>query len=385
MTTYARQRLRLGIGAVGSTVLLALAALTFALPHRFLPPTADTSFGAALAAVFLAVLVHAALLAPFDVAGGVLVVREAPGVLRWTGRVLRALVVQWALLMLGVALVMRMAQTVGTAAAVAVAVLLQLALVHRQAWLARLASAVRTRAPSPALVEAARDVGLPATRLRVADVAAEPAFTGGWLGLGNATLWFPAHWEPTLDAGALRAQLARRVGVLTSGLRRRGVLVALAWNTAGLVLALQLPRADLVTAAGVVTVMAYATLWSFVGVLVLPSRSRPAVIAGDAFGAAATSRDDVARAVRTLDALQDDEPARSEWVERIFHPVPARDARLAALAALPEPIDARRTAQGAWHATRVMLYTSSAAFGLLGRAVHCNVGRPGLWVLYPGD
>lgn len=385
MTTYARQRLRLGIGAVGSTVLLALAAVAFALPHRLLPPSADTSFASALAAIFLAVLVHAALLAPFDVLGGVVVVRESPGAARWLGRVLRALVVQWAFLMLAVALVMRMAQHFGTAAALAVAVLLQLALVHRQGWMARLASGVRTRAPSPAVLEAARDVGLPASRLRAAEVAAEPAFTGGWVGLGGPTLWFPAHWERALDAGALRAQLARRVGVLTSGLRRRGVLVAIAWNTAGLVLALQLPRADLVTAAGVVTVMAYATLWSFVGVLVLPSRSRPAVLAADAFGAAATTRDDVARTVRTLDALQDDEPARSEWVERIFHPVPAREARLAALAALPEPIDARAAAQGAWHATRMMLYTSGGALGLLGRAVHCNVGRPGLWVLYPGD
>jgi hypothetical protein len=32
-----------------------------------------------------------------------------------------------------------------------------------------------------------------------------------------------------------------------------------------------------------------------------------------------------------------------------------------------------------------MLQLSAGAFGLLGRAVHCNVGRPGLWVLYPGD
>nr|MCU0619614.1 hypothetical protein [Gemmatimonadaceae bacterium]MCU0627644.1 hypothetical protein [Gemmatimonadaceae bacterium] len=153
---------------------------------------------------------------------------------------------------------------------------------HRQAWLARLASGVRVQAPPAALVEAARDVGIPATRLRAVSAAAEPAFTGGWVGLATPALWFPLDWTTRLDAGALRAQLARRAGVVTGGLRRTGLLTAIAWNTLGLALAVRLPHADLVTAAGVVTVMAWATLWSFVGVLVLPSFSRPAVFAADA-------------------------------------------------------------------------------------------------------
>ena len=380
MTTYARKRLRLGISAVGSTVLLALATVAFDLPHRLLPIDADSSFGSALAAVFLAVVAHALLLVPFDIVGGLVVVREEPGAARWSLRVLRALVVQWALLVLAIAITMRVAQSAGTPAAIGVVVFLQLAVVHRQAWLARLVSGVRVQAPPPALVEAARSVGIPASRLRAVSAAAEPAFTGGWVGLANPVLWFPLDWTTRLDAGALRAQLARRAAVVTSGLRRTGWLTAIAWNTLGLALAVRLPHADLLTAAGVVTVMAWATLWSFVGVLVLPSFSRPAVLAADAAGAAATSADETCRAIATLDALQDDEPARSEWVERIFHPIPAKSARLAALA------DPSGTApRGGWHATRMMLLLSSVSFGLLGRAVHCNVGRPSLWVLYPGD
>ena len=385
MPTYARRRLRLGIGAVGSTVLLALATIAFDLPGRFLPPATVEEPRALALSLLLALLVHVAVLLPFDVAGGLVVVRDSPGALRWSLAWTRGVALRVAATVVAALLVARMAAQFGASAAIATVVLLQLAVLHRQATIAAFAGGVALGRPSPALVTAAREAGIPATRLRSADAPHEPAFTGGWLGLGSPVLAVPAHWERTLDPAALRAVLARRVGVLALGLRRRGLLLALAWNTVGVVLASQLPRTGFTTAAGLVTLMAWATLWSFVGVLVLPSASRPAVQAADAFGAAATDRATVAGAVRTLDALQDDEPVRGAWVERVFHPVPARDARLAALDALAEPIDARAHAAGAWHATRTMLLASGAAFGLLGRAVHCNVGRPALWTVYPGD
>jgi len=39
----------------------------------------------------------------------------------------------------------------------------------------------------------------------------------------------------------------------------------------------------------------------------------------------------------------------------------------------------------AWHAARTALYLSWAGVGLLGRAVHCNLGRPEVWVFLPSD
>ena len=385
MTTYARRRLRLGIGAVGSTVLLATATLALDLPARLLPVVTAEEPRALALALLRALLVHVAVLLPFDVAGGLAVVRESPGALRWSLAWLRAVALRVAATVLAGVLVARVAAQFGASAALATVLLLQLAVLHRQATIATLVGGVVLRRPSAAQVEAARGVGLPASRLRSGDVPHEPAFTGGWLGLAAPTLVVPAHWERTLDAAGLRAALARRAGVLALGLRRRGVLVALAWNTLGVAVASQLPRAGFATAAELVSLMAWATLWSFVGVLVLPSVSRPAVVAADAYAAAATDRAAVRTTVAALDRLQDDEPARGAWIERIFHPVPARDARLAALDALREPVDARAHAAGAWHATRTMLLTAGAAFGLLGRAVHCNVGRPALWTVYPGD
>lgn len=74
--------------------------------------------------------------------------------------------------------------------------------------------------------------------------------------------------------------------------------------------------------------------------------------------------------------VQDDEPERAVWIERVFHPVPSVDNRRRLT---------RSRSFGAWHATRMMLFLSWSCLGLLSRAVHCNAGRPELWVLLPTD
>jgi hypothetical protein len=133
------------------------------------------------------------------------------------------------------------------------------------------------------------------------------------------------------------------------------------------------------TASGVLTTVAGFTLWSFVGLLLLPSASRPGVLAADAFARAAAVPEPVlARTVRLVDRLQDDEPERPRLVETIFHPIPSVRNRLAQRA-VSQP------QHGAWQAARIALFLSWAGGGLLARAVHCNAGRPELWVLLPGD
>jgi hypothetical protein len=41
--------------------------------------------------------------------------------------------------------------------------------------------------------------------------------------------------------------------------------------------------------------------------------------------------------------------------------------------------------KGTWNAARTTVAISPAGLGLLGRAVHCNCGRPSLWVFLPID
>lgn len=381
--TYARSRLWLGISGVGTTVLLCVGALAFDLPHRLIHPYVDQSFGTALAAIALTWMLHAALLLPLDFIGGVLVVPHSPGPLRWLSMWLRGITVQWCWFALAAALLLRTAQQFGVTKALVVFLLLQLVLLSRQGLIAWLVGGLRIRTVSATLAQVTADAGLPITDVR--EIASNDfAFVGGWSGAEAQRLWVPQHWVSELTTAQLSVAIARRVAVRATGLRRRGVLVALAWNCAGFALAVAAPRADLVTAAGVVTTMAYFTLWSFVGVLVLPSLSRPAVLMADRIAAETHKPALVASTIDRLDAWQDDEAERPEAVEIVFHPVPSRAARQRALDSSTDP-NASTPGAGAWHATRMMLFLSWAGLGGLARAVHCNIGRPSLWVMLPCD
>jgi len=141
-----------------------------------------------------------------------------------------------------------------------------------------------------------------------------------------------------------------------------------------------LPGAGLDSVAELVGTALGFTLWIFVGLLLLPSPSRAATFRADE----AIARDDETRrawseTLATLDRMQDDEPERSPGLGSVFHPVPSAERRRRAL-------ERRRSARPlAWNLARISLYLSNAGLSLLPRAVHCNVGRPELWVFLPCD
>lgn len=177
----------------------------------------------------------------------------------------------------------------------------------------------------------------------------------------------------------LAAELTRRRGALATGARTRGLLTAMIWNVMGFSLACVMPGSYLGDAPGLVQAALWFTLWSFVGLLTLPSLNRPAVLEIDRFALAeGVSREVLAATISRLDGLQDDEPSRTKWIERVSHPIPSVESRIAAFSD-----DSSR--YGAWHCARTALYLSWACFGFLSRAVHCNAGKPELWVLFPGD
>jgi hypothetical protein len=229
------------------------------------------------------------------------------------------------------------------------------------------------------VAQAAEKAGIPAARVQVLETADE-GFVGGWSGVLPGTLVVPRRWA-MLPVDVLAAQLARRQLIATTGAHTRGVLGAVAWNTAGFGVVLLATAATPATAAGVVTIMAGMTLWAFVGVLVLPTPSRAAVYAADRSAATGHGVADVRTGIELLDKWQDDEPARAPNVERIFHPVPSRANRIARLATTSSPLGAVH----AHHLARHALWLGWGALTPLSRAVHCNVGRPALWAMLPGD
>ena len=154
-------------------------------------------------------------------------------------------------------------------------------------------------------------------------------------------------------------------------------MLALIWIVAGFILSASLPGAGVTAVAELASTSLGFTLWTFLGLLTLPTISRQSSYAIDAeLLRRGADFETFTKTISTLDSAQDDEPSRGALVETIFHPVPSVDNR-------------RQTQQSgsplAWHAARMTLFLSWSCMGLLARAVHCNVGRPELWAMLPTD
>ncbi|MBB6048422.1 hypothetical protein [Armatimonas rosea] len=361
--SYARARLWLGITGVGTLVTLAALLLLFQFPQRFLL-TEPAAFFTELQQLFFVFVGYVALSAPFDFFGGYVLPHEfgrsQESFARFFPRWLRGVVLHSGLLLGFGLLLLHAARVGGTLLALGAFCGLQLALLLLQPLLAQGIGGLRSHGAASAS-------------------GGGHYFTGGITGLpGRERVLIPQHWEETLTPEQLQVVLLRRRGAVQTGARTRGLLLAFGWNLAGFSLALAL-AGGLGAVSQLVTVSLGSTLWSFLGVLLLPAPSQRGVIEADQYALKnGASREVLESVIRQLDTLQDDEPARSERVERIFHPLPSVRRRL-------QHLDSPSTGYGAWHGARMALYFSWAGLGLLSRAVHCNAGRPDVWVFLPSD
>jgi len=349
MMSYARSRLWLGVTGVGTWTLIAATGIwrDWSAPHASGSLILDLL---ALAAVYVAIQ------APFDWLGGYYLPRKFGRVPTDLPSWARGVVVQVLCWVTASAVLLCAGQAYGIAGAAFSMSAIMLVLVLFQASFAQAVGSVRT-------------VSKEAEAYLVS--VADPAFVGGWVGLGpTRRLLMPGSWPVQWRT----VQYTRRSGLIASGARAAGLALAFSFNLAGLLSALTLtPGAGFSNTGAYLRLIFGFTLWSFVGLLILPSFSRPAVFTADRF--AASRGVPWQTTAWELDRLQDDEPARPKWIERTFHPVPSLTARL----------ESRRSRTGAWQAARLALYLSWSVPGLLARSVHCNVGRPDLWVLFPGD
>jgi hypothetical protein len=392
--TYARARLWLGICGVGFWVTLSAAMLYFAIPARLFSAQSN-SFLSDIRSLSIFLIAYIVLSLPFDFLGGYGLPhrfhRVAPAWSRFLFTLARSVFGQ-ALIMFLVGFVLLTAgRTGGRFGAMIAVIFLMIGLLIAQGLLARWIGGLRSVSvdlqPYLAVMDS-WNISLP-PKTNIFEVT-DPAFVGGWVGLpGRECLVLPSTWLQSqseilplnaLSVEAVALQISRRVGVLHSGSRSRGLLLAFAWNVGGFYLATLLPGAGVNSVAAIISTACGFTLWSFVGLLLLPSLSRPGVFAGDYFALKhGVSQQLIKKTITILDKLQDDEPTRSAGIETIFHPIPSVQSRLACLEKnAPEPI-------GAWQAARIALFLSWGCLGLLSRAVHCNSGRPELWVLFPGD
>jgi hypothetical protein len=350
----ARRRLRLGIANVGFWVVTSSGGLWWLTSGAHVLETR-----ACLIIGLAAIVVQAA----FDVIGGAWLMpppTPAPGefLRRWSRGVLCH-----SLVLAGVGLLSLASLRLSSGFALAVLIAtVGLALGRRQI-LRAMAGASISRIPRGA-------------RNDLAAAVSDPAFTGGIVGFGRraVSLW-PARWLQDLPHSELAVESWRREWQLANGLNDRAFVAVLGWNLLGTSLgtfAFSLPNRS--PAEALFGHACWMTLWAFVGLLVLPSLSRSAVFAADR--AAADSGLDARGWITRFAELVGEDGSAITAVQAIFYPVPSARMRMHQLAHASS-----RFVPG--NLARTNLYYSWATLTLLGRAVHCNVGRPALWVFPP--
>lgn len=374
--TYARARLWLGISCVGTVVSLSATALIADAPARLFE-TSRGSIAGDLRALAAFVGTYLLLQLPFDVLGGRVLPhrfrRQHPSWPALVAALLRGSIVHGLALLAALLLVHAGARLFGAPGAVAAVGVSMLVLLAGRIPLARMMGGVRD---DDAVTT--REHGI-ATRFVRSD---DEGFTGGVHGVFRPRVSLvPAVWAREIGEAGLDLVARRRALAVATGAWHRGRVAALAFVLAGATLAAALVGAGRHgSAAGTVELSLWFTLWSFVGLLLLPTPSRAAVRAVDRALADssidAASRATAAESLRRIDRLGDDEPARGRGIESVFHPIPSVEHRItgASNASLMPAW---------WDVARTALYAGTAAGGLLGRAVHCNCGRPALWVFLP--
>jgi hypothetical protein len=378
----------LGISGVGLIVTISLVLLLSGLPSRLLPSDQAWSL-ADLKALLTVQVCLTSLMLPLDLLGGLVLpnrwrantITFAAFIKRWFG----GIAVQTVMFLTAGIVILSMGRWLGLPGATLAVLFIAVVLVAFQLRIANLVAFTTLaengkRGGDATVAEASRQTAewgwkpLPIVVLDHVD----SGFTGGVVGLpGMETIVLPAESLDHLVPSQLAVTLARRLEAVRSGSRTRGILFAFAWVVAGFILAAVVPGAGVTSVAELTMTGLGFTLWTFLGLLTLPTLSRQASFAIDRRVIAGGASSEVFyQTVKTLDRLQDDEPKRSSLVETIFHPVPSVENRATERSNGP-PV--------AWHVARMTLFVSWACLGMLVRAVHCNVGRPELWVMLPTD
>lgn len=378
--TYGRARLWLGISGVGSFVVIASIALAFGLPLRL---SNETTYGSRELLQLLAVIgFYMIWLAPLDFLGGYWLPNRFQKSEAAFGQWLRGYAVAASFQALVFAIcgssIVLLSQSFGVTGG-----LLAVTLWTAIGWYVR-SLLIDSRAMHPddvkgrlsevvAILDPCR-ISVP--RTIVVDQA-DRGYTGGIIGLGKqVTIVIPKAWLSFRNE-ELATALARRALAILSGSYSRGLIFAFGWNLIGFFFASLIPENGVSTVAGLVSTLCWFTLWSFVGLLILPTVSRNAcLLIDDELVRLGVPPNWVTSTASAMDQLQDDEPQRPRWIETIFHPVPSVDGR-------SRPVRVRGLA--AWNVARTTLLFSWPCLGFLSRSVHCNLGRPELWTMLPTD
>lgn len=381
--TYARARLWLGITGVGTIVCICSWLLfTGTVPQYFASSTewqvSDLVGLAAFVALFLL------LMLPFDVIGGYVLPnrfkRQRTSAKDFVGSWFVGVALQATVYILSGLAILAIGRIGGIWSVVTLLSLCFVAFVIIQGILINLLTPgylTHSTFRLQAVQETLSSWGLSQQPVKVVQNT-DVGFTGGICGLpGRECIVIPYTWLEELSSNQLAVAIARRTIAIQSGSRSLGIILAAVWIVFGFALSASMPSAGVESVAELVVTCCWFTIWTFLGLLMLPTVSRRAAYTIDRLAVEhGVPRSLLNSTVTALDRLQDDEPQRTPYVEAIFHPVPSTANR--------SKVEVHGS-RGAWHIARTVLFLSWCCMGLLSRAVHCNAGRPELWVMLPTD
>lgn len=367
--TYGRARLWLGVSGVGTWVIVATTLLATGVPGSLAAESAGV--GSELTTWMLAVLAAIGIQAGFDLFGGWILPRRHgrsdASFSGWLAPWSRGVMGHGAVMAIAGLLALQASARFGAWGLFLAGVFSSLLLLALRPVLARFIGRVVPRGKLTTEGEGVHLVEAP-----------DEGFTGNITGvLAPGAITIPVRWTERLDADQLGLAITRRREAIASGSWLRGRVVALTHVWVGLALAAWATAPLAGTAGGLVGFAAVTTLWTFLGLLWLPTLTRRASHAIDQrLIARGTEPEALVKLATALDAMQDAEPQRPRWIESIFHPIPNVSARNA---------DRETRGGGAWDVARTTAFLAAAGLSPVGRAVHCNSGRPALWVHLPLD
>ncbi len=379
--TYGRARLWLGIVGVGSLVTIAAIALILELPQKML----ETSPRLGLPEFLQLVAVIGAVtlwLLPMDIIGGFLLPKKFKktdeSFLEWLRNYFGTAFIQALLFVFCGVMILLSGRTYGvTGGLAAIGVLMIACIAARDRF-------VRSR--NLKLETSAGKLDEAITKTQTWQICVprivimehnDLGFTGGVIGAGkNVEIVIPKAWL-SFDTEELATIISRRALAVSSGSYMRGLVAAFFWNLTGIWLCSFLTGSGLDSVSGLVTTVCGFTIWSFFGLLILPTVSRNASLKIDqSLLSRGMPSEMISSAASRMDQLQDDEPERPRLIETIFHPVPSVKGRSS---------NGSVSRIEAWNVARTSLFFSWACLGFLSRSVHCNLGRPELWTMLPTD
>ncbi len=378
--TYARSRLILGMSTVGTVVLVCLAVLGFELYRKFEAVILESVVDQVIALAIILALVFGALL-PFDILGGFILPtkfsKSKTTFQRWFIAYLLAVTGQFfSYIILGV-LVVNLASFRPFIATLGFTVLSILVLLIRNMVIScRLKPYSKVDDGLRKGEELARSWLTISNQIFIVN-REDIGYTGGIIGFGRRSkILIPRRWL-SFGVDVLATIIARRAIAISSFSHTTGVIIALACNISGFVCANLLASSPISSLAWLIEFIAWFNLWTFLSLLILPTFSRSASSLVDyRLVSLKVPKALVIHATETMNGLQDNERSRNMLIETIFHPIPSVERR-----SLERPLFPIKT----WQVARTSLFVSWAGLSLLARAVHCNVGRPDLWLLPPSD